>query len=165
MTSNADPNITPNTVPERGQFALFAIYDAESTLMGELAYVLGKLRGARACALCDISHGWNPLGKSAWRAARCFHPELTWLHKNEQDAELWALTAGQLPVVVIRHDGGQQILVTREELEQIAGDYAAFESLLAAKLAGLTNPKKEISDEHHQEHHHRSICPFNLRRG
>ena len=133
MTSDA----CPNTVAERGQFALFAIYDAESTLMGELAYVLGKLRGARPCALCDISHGWNPRGKSAWRAARCSRPELTWLHKNEQDAELWALTVGQLPAVVIRHGGGHQILVTREELEQTQGDYAAFESLLAAKLADL----------------------------
>lgn len=142
MTSDANPNTIPNNIPnttvDGGQFALFAIYDADSTLMGELAYVLGKLRGARPCALCDISHGWNPLGKSAWRAARCSTPQLTWLHKNEQDAELCALTAGQLPAVVIRHGGGQQILVTREELEQTQGDYAAFESLLAAKLAGLT---------------------------
>ena len=137
MTSDADPNTIPNTVAE-GRLALFAIYDAESTLMGELTYVLGKLRGARPCALCNISHGWNPLGKSAWRAARCSSPELTWLHKNEQDAELCALTAGQLPAVVVRHDGGQQILVTREELEKIEGDYADFDSLLAAKLAGLT---------------------------
>lgn len=137
MTSNTDPRAIPNTAAE-GKFALFAIYDAESTLMGELAYVLGKLRGARPCALCNISHGWNPLGKSAWRVARCSSPELTWLHKNEQDAELRALTEGQLPAVVVRHDSGQQILVTREELEQIEGDYADFDSLLAAKLAGLT---------------------------
>ena len=137
MTSDIGLHAIPNTAAE-GKFALFAIYDAESTILGELAYVLGKLRGARSCALCDISHGWNPLGKSAWRAARCSSPELTWLHKNEQDAELRALTAGQLPAVVIRHEGGQQILVTREELEHTQGDYAVFESLLAAKLATFT---------------------------
>ena len=42
----------------------FAIYDADGSLAGELSYALGKLAGARRCALCDISHGWNPLASS-----------------------------------------------------------------------------------------------------
>lgn len=37
--------------------AVYAIYNAESSLVGELAYMAGKVIGNRACALCDITHG------------------------------------------------------------------------------------------------------------
>ena len=36
---------------------ILAIYDADLSVIGELAYAVGKLTGTRSCALCDITHG------------------------------------------------------------------------------------------------------------
>jgi hypothetical protein len=36
---------------------LIGVYNAEGSLRGELAYLLGKLTGRAHCALCDITHG------------------------------------------------------------------------------------------------------------
>ena len=36
---------------------LVGVYDADGGLLGEAAYVWGKVRGTRHCALCDITHG------------------------------------------------------------------------------------------------------------
>jgi hypothetical protein len=35
---------------------LTGVYNANGGIMGELAYVLGHLVGARECNLCDITH-------------------------------------------------------------------------------------------------------------
>ena len=35
---------------------LVGVYDADGGLLGEAAYVWGKVRGTRHCALCDITH-------------------------------------------------------------------------------------------------------------
>ena len=36
--------------------ALYGIYNADDGIMGELAYVWGKIRGTAHCALCDESN-------------------------------------------------------------------------------------------------------------
>jgi len=36
---------------------LIGVYDADGGLLGEAAYVWGKVRRTRHCALCDITHG------------------------------------------------------------------------------------------------------------
>lgn len=35
---------------------LVGVYDADGGLLGEAAYVVGRLCGTRHCALCDITH-------------------------------------------------------------------------------------------------------------
>ena len=44
---------------------LYAIYDADGTLLSELSYLKDKCLGKAECALCDLSHGWNLLEKRA----------------------------------------------------------------------------------------------------
>ena len=41
---------------ERTVTRLVGVYDADGGLLGEAAYVWGKLRGTRHCSLCDITH-------------------------------------------------------------------------------------------------------------
>ena len=36
---------------------LVGVYNANGGIVGELSYVLGKVKGSAHCALCDISHG------------------------------------------------------------------------------------------------------------
>jgi hypothetical protein len=122
-------------------FQLYAVYDADGTLAGELSYLVGKLRGMRACALCDISHGWNPVGKKAWRDARQGARAVVWLHRDEQPEVLRKVTEGQLPAVVLVKEGEAAILLDAVALQGCAGDFAAFEALLEQYLvrAGVAN--------------------------
>ena len=113
----------------------FAIYDADGTLFGEVGYVLGKLAGTRHCALCDLSHGWNPRGKAPWRADSGLSCRLQWLHRDEQSAALAAYTAGRLPLVVEQREDGFRTLLNAEKLEACDGDYDAFLAMLEAQVA------------------------------
>lgn len=42
---------------DRSGTRLVGVYDADGGLLGEAAYVWGKIRGTRHCALCDLTHG------------------------------------------------------------------------------------------------------------
>lgn len=43
-------------MPRAGVVEVVGVYDADHTLAGEVAYVVGKLLGRRHCALCDVTH-------------------------------------------------------------------------------------------------------------
>ena len=113
----------------------FAIYDADGTLAGEVGYVLGKLAGVRRCALCDISHGWNPAGKAAWRRDSGLSCQLKWLHRDEQSAALAAHTTDQLPLVVEQRGDRFRTLLGAEALAACGADYEVFLGLLEAAVA------------------------------
>ena len=71
------------------------VFDADGGVWGELRYLVGKVTGSSACALCDVTHGLNPRGKAAWRACTSSFPvPLTTVHRNEQGPALAAVTAG-----------------------------------------------------------------------
>ena len=115
-------------------YKIYAVYDADGTALGELVYLAGKLLGTRECALCDISHGWNPLGKPRWREAQRGAADVHWLHRDEQSDAMAVLTRGRLPAVILERGGHFEILLERESLSACDGDYAAFEALLARRL-------------------------------
>ncbi len=78
-----------------------AIYNADGGFFGELRYVRDKLAGRSDCALCDLTHGWNPLGKRSWRAACRSGPVLIeTIHRDEATPSQLA-AAGALPAVLI----------------------------------------------------------------
>lgn len=83
---------------------LVGIYDADGGLAGEFRYALAKLRGRSKCALCDITHGWNPMGSRRWKQACAASPvELELVHRDEATAAQLA-AAAQFPAIVA-HDG------------------------------------------------------------
>ncbi len=112
----------------------FAIYDADGSLAGELSYALGKLAGARRCALCDISHGWNPQGKAAWRAGSQLACGLQWLHRDEQTPAMAEYTRGQLPLVIAQTGDRFTTLLDADGLAACDGDYEAFAEALGAVI-------------------------------
>ena len=79
---------------------ILAIYDADLSVVGELAYAVSKLTGTRSCALCDSTHGLNPFGKRAWRSVCEDRPEVEWLHRNEISEEMLAQLPTPLPCVI-----------------------------------------------------------------
>jgi hypothetical protein len=116
---------------------LYAIYDADGSLFGELAYLWGKCTGSAQCALCDLSHGWNPLGRRAWRQRGGLARSLNWVHRDEVPDLLLGQVMQELPCVAVDRGGHLEILISREALKACGNDFEAFELLLEKKLRAL----------------------------
>ena len=117
--------------------SLYAIYDADGSLAGELRYLVDKFLGRADCALCDLSHGWHPAGKRAWRQQQGATTQLTWLHRDEVPLHVMAHVSESLPCVATDTDGNVGILISKDELAGCEGNFTVFEQLLAEKLQGL----------------------------
>ncbi len=111
---------------------LVGIYDADGTLAGELRYALGKLTGRSSCALCNITHGWNPMGSRRWRqACAASSVELELVHRDDATPEqLGAATA--LPSIVGSHGHGWEEALTAAEIATFKGDPEGLLARLAA---------------------------------
>lgn len=114
------------------------VYDADGGVLGEAAYVWGKVRGTTHCSLCDITH--SPVRrKKEWDAlvAR-LDARVELRHRNELTAAQRevALAAG-LPVVLVAdlERQGYDVLVDADELARTGGDVTAFGELLQERLA------------------------------
>jgi hypothetical protein len=113
---------------------LVGVYDANGGLLGEAAYVWGKVRGTRHCALCDITHG-RVRERADWRACRERLPlPFETFHRDDQPAAVRALTT-TLPVVVAESDDGVlSVVADAAALEACAGDPERLVDLLSARL-------------------------------
>lgn len=116
---------------------LVGVYDADGGLLGEAAYVWGRLRGTRHCGLCDITHSTLRRKREWDRMAATLPVPVRLLHLNELDDDLRAAVAAtQAPVVLAREDDGWRELVGAAELDEMAGSVSAFEAVVRARLAG-----------------------------
>ncbi len=118
---------------------LIGVYDADGTVLGELAYAVGHALGRRNCALCDITHGRLRRRPELDAAIARLGVEVQLLHRDEQPAELAALTAGGLPCVVAETTVGRVVLLDTETLVECGGDPRAFVDAVvhAARELGL----------------------------
>lgn len=115
---------------------ILAIYDADFTVLGEIAYAIGKVTGTKSCSLCDISHGLNPLGKKNWRSYCETRPEIEWIHRNDLDEDIRAALTCNLPCVVAKDSlGCCHTLINDEELQACAGDITQFDAKLSIAMA------------------------------
>jgi len=123
----------------------YAIYDADGSFMGELRYLRDKCLGKADCALCDLSHGWSPLGRSDWRRRIGVAASLNWLHRDELPDHVAAQIEGQLPCVAVDRSGEIDIVIGREALRGCEGDFSVFERLLEQTVPVLhAEPAPEI---------------------
>ena len=114
---------------------LVGVYDADGSLLGELAYVVGHLLGQRSCALCDITHGRVRRRPEFDAAAATLAVPFDLRHRDERSAELAALTDGALPCVVAEGDGEQLVLVDRVALAACGKDPAALVDAIRSAAA------------------------------
>ena len=118
---------------------IYAIYNAKGTIFGEISFIAKKCMGLTECALCDISHGWNILGKGRWREAKGLLADIEWIHADEQSDELKTFTSGRLPCVVMHSKQGLSVLMGNDALSALGGDMDAFESALQNSLDAVGN--------------------------
>lgn len=115
------------------------VYDADGGLLGEAAYVWGKVRGTRHCGLCDITHA-TVRRKREWdRMAATLPVPVRLLHLNELDDDLCAAVAATGAPVVLARDGGSggwRQLVDAQELDAMEGSVSAFEAAVRRGLDG-----------------------------
>jgi hypothetical protein len=100
---------------------LVGVYDADSTVRGELAYWVGARLGRRHCALCEITHG-SVRQRPEWKACQAGFPvPFDTFHRNDQPDTIRAAASGQAPVVVAETDTGCVLLLDSRELEACGG--------------------------------------------
>ncbi|WP_322920084.1 hypothetical protein [Nocardioides renjunii] len=114
---------------------LVGVYDADGGLLGEAAYVWGRLRGTRHCSLCDITHS-TVRRKAEWdRMAASLPVPVRLLHLNELDDGLRrAVASTGAPVVLGREGDEWREVVGSEELDEMAGSVGALEVVLRRRL-------------------------------
>jgi hypothetical protein len=119
-------------VPEMTE--LIGVYHADGGVVGELAYLLGKARGAAHCGLCDITHG--PLRrKRDWNEFAAALPvPFRLVHLNEREPEVESASRGRTPCVLARTTQGIILLVGPAELDRCDGEVDRFKRSLAAAL-------------------------------
>jgi hypothetical protein len=115
---------------------LVGVYDADGGLLGEAAYVWGRLRGSRHCSLCDITHSpWRR--KSQWDAMAAGLPvPMRLLHRNELDEQLTATVARVgTPIVLARVEDDWRVVAVDAELSAADGSVEHLGTLLREWLA------------------------------
>ncbi|CAM3678381.1 hypothetical protein [Nocardioides zeicaulis] len=114
---------------------LVGVYDADGSLLGELAYAWGKVRGTRHCGLCDITHALVRR-KPEWDAMVARLPlPLRVLHLDELDDPLReAVRRTGAPVVLAAEGGSWRELVGAADLDAMDGSVDAFEATVVRRL-------------------------------
>lgn len=109
---------SPDAAPTQRIVRLVGVYDADTTLRGELSYWVGARLGRRHCSLCEITHG-SVRQRPEWKACQAGLPvPFDTYHRNDQPDPVRAAAEGQSPVVVAETDTGHVALLD-------AGDLAA----------------------------------------
>ena len=124
----------------------YAIYDADGSFLGEVRYLRDKCLGKAECALCDLSHGWNPLGRPNWRRRGGIAASLNWLHRDELPGHVAAQVGGQLPCVAVDRCGEIEIVIGRKALRGCEGNFSVFEHLLDQTVRALQTEPAPSTD-------------------
>ena len=116
---------------ESNMDTLYGVYNADGGIMGELAYVWGKIRGTAHCALCDITHRGVSKKKQWKEYEERLRVPIELLHINEQEEALAQFTDGKTPCVVGDYSGELKMVMTAEEIEECGKSVEEFESFIS----------------------------------
>jgi hypothetical protein len=110
------------------------VYDADSTLIGEVWYWIGARLGVTHCSLCELTHGLFTQ-KSEWKtcAKELSVPFHTFL-RNDMPADVLVALAGEFPAVLQRTAEGLSVVLTKKALENFDGNTADFAQWLSHHL-------------------------------
>jgi len=112
---------------------LIGVYNANGTLLGELAYLIRKKLGIRDCVLCDITYRGFRKNKEWLEHPKSKNVELIYL--NDRNEELREFTDQKTPCIVGQVKGGYVMVINKDELRRLKGNVQDFHKLLQRKLA------------------------------
>ena len=118
---------------------LVGVYNANGSLRGELAYLVGRLRGTAHCGLCDITHG-RVRERENWKRCRQELPvPFATYHLDDQPNDAAPFTRVEAPVVLARTASGLTRLLGPAELDACASSPERLLTAIrdAASAAGL----------------------------
>ena len=105
---------------------LIGVYDADSTLFGEISYWVGARLGIAHCSLCELTHGLFTT-KSEWtQCAESLSIPFRLFHRDDAPHDVIAALAGHFPAVLQRTNNGVSVILTKEELERFDGRTSDF---------------------------------------
>jgi hypothetical protein len=105
---------------------LIGVYDADSTLLGEVSYWVGARFGITHCSLCELTHGLFTK-KSEWKqCAESFTVPFHLFHRDDAPHDVLLALAGEFPAVLQRTTEGLKVILTEEELEHFDGHTSDF---------------------------------------
>jgi len=100
---------------------LVGVYNANGTVVGELAYLIRARMGGSHCALCDVTHGLVR-ERPEWEACRTqLRAPFDTYHVNDQPGPVRAAYDGRAPVVLAETDTAMIPLLGTPELSACAG--------------------------------------------
>lgn len=122
------------TTTDSSPSEFIGIYDADSTLVGEISYWIGARLGRTHCSLCELTHGLFTK-KSEWKACQAslgipFHT----FHRNDAPTDALQVAAGHFPIVLARYTHGLEVVFTKHQLDEFQGDTHTFEATLHSVL-------------------------------
>jgi hypothetical protein len=109
---------------------LVGVYDANSTVIGEVSYWVGARLGKTHCSLCELTHGLFTQ-KSEWKnCSRTLSVPFRTFHRNDAPTDVLAQLNGSFPAVLARTEKGPEIILTSEQLENFDGSTERFSEWL-----------------------------------
>jgi hypothetical protein len=113
---------------------LIGVYDADSTLLGEVSYWVGARFGITHCSLCELTHGLFTK-KSEWKqCVESFTIPFHLFHRDDAPHDVLNALAGEFPAVLQRTTEGLKIILTKEELERFDGHTSDFAQWITSYL-------------------------------
>ncbi len=111
------------------------VYDADSTILGELGYWLGARLGVRHCSLCDITHGLFA-ERNDWKQCReMLAVPFSTFHRNDAPREVLEAANGVFPAVFARQAGRMSRVLDPADLEALEGSPEALVSRLNSMMS------------------------------
>ena len=102
------------------------VYDADSTVLGEVSYWVGARLGISHCSLCEITHGLFAK-KSEWKqCAESLSVPFRLFHRDDAPDDVLLALAGEFPAVLRRTAEGLSVILTKGELENFHGHTLEF---------------------------------------
>lgn len=111
------------------------VYDADSTLRGEVSYWIGARLGRSHCSLCDITHGLFAQKKEWIRCRDELPVPFITYHRNDAPADVLNAAQGSFPVVLARTSGSLTIAVSPQKLDALQGSPEQLAQLLRTLIA------------------------------
>ena len=115
------------------------VYDADSTLIGEVSYWIGARLGTTHCSLCELTHGLFSK-KNEWKeCSRVLSVPFQTFHRNDAPADVLTTANGSFPLVLARFNTELEVVLTKVQLEEFEGSTKRFAEWLTAFVAEHTS--------------------------